>query len=142
MLTLFNKTANAKAAAYGVFKIIDNPLAKDSQAEEAHISLFSNDIKFDKVDFCYPSRPEVKVLSQISFKIKTGSTVAFVGSSGSGKSTCIQILQRFYETTNGSVIVGSKDIKSFNVKQFRSQIGVVNQEPILFSIVEYLLVLS
>ena len=131
--------ANSKAAAYEVFKIIDRPLDTftKSAKEQIVFNSLSSNIKFDKVDFCYPSRPDVKALSQISFNILSGSTVAFVGSSGSGKSTCIQILQRFYEITNGFVSIDGKDIKNYNMNQFRTQIGVVNQEPILFSILVF-----
>ena len=64
--------------------------------------------------------------------IKAGSTVALVGSSGCGKSTCIQLIQRFYDPLEGSVLVDSKSLKDLNLNWFRSQVGVVNQEPILF----------
>jgi ABC-type multidrug transport system fused ATPase/permease subunit len=64
--------------------------------------------------------------------------VALVGASGSGKSTCIQLLQRFYDPLDGSVIIDGKDIRNLNVNWLRRQLGVVNQEPILFgtSIIE------
>lgn len=74
----------------------------------------------------------MKALDAISFKIKPGLTVALVGSSGCGKSTCIQLLQRFYDPTSGSVLVDNIDIKDLNLNWLRSQLGVVNQEPILF----------
>ena len=77
-------------------------------------------------------------LNEISFKIKSGLTVALVGSSGCGKSTCIQLLQRFYDPTSGSVRIDNIDVKDLNLNWLRSQLGVVNQEPILFdtSIIE------
>jgi ABC-type multidrug transport system fused ATPase/permease subunit len=63
--------------------------------------------------------------------------VAFVGSSGCGKSTCMQLLQRFYDPLEGKITLDNKDLKSLNVKWLRSQIGVVNQEPILFGTTIY-----
>ena len=77
-------------------------------------------------------------LNEISFKIKSGLTVALVGSSGCGKSTCIQLLQRFYDAIDGHVLIDNVDIKELELNWLRSQLGVVNQEPILFgtSIIE------
>ena len=84
------------------------------------------------MNFCYPSRKEVQVLKGTSLKIKSGSTVAFVGSSGCGKSTCIQLIQRFYDPSSGEIIIDGENIKDINIKWLRTQLGVVNQEPILF----------
>ena len=67
-----------------------------------------------------------------NFEIKEGTCVALVGSSGCGKSTCIQLLQRFYDPIEGSISIDGKDLKTLNLKWLRSQIGVVSQEPILF----------
>ena len=75
---------------------------------------------------------DAPVLNRISLSIKAGSTVALVGSSGCGKSTCIQLLQRFYDPLDGEVTIDGLNIKKFNLNCLRSTIGVVNQEPILF----------
>ncbi len=72
-------------------------------------------------------------MKHLSLKIKAGQTVALVGSSGCGKSTCIQLLQRFYDPLNGSISLDGIDLKQLNLKWLRTQIGVVNQEPILFA---------
>jgi len=63
--------------------------------------------------------------------------VAFVGSSGCGKSTCIQLLQRFYDPLEGQINLDNRDLKTLNVKWLKSQIGVVNQEPVLFGTTIY-----
>ena len=84
------------------------------------------------MNFSYPSRKEVQVLKETSLIIKPGSTVAFVGSSGCGKSTCVQLIQRFYDPSSGAIIIDGENIKDINIKHLRSQLGVVNQEPILF----------
>ena len=94
-------------------------------------------IEFRDVSFKYPSRPEVPILNSLSLKIEPGTSIALVGSSGCGKSTCVQLLQRFYDPASGSVLVDGKEVKSFNLSWLRSHIGIVNQEPILFGTTIY-----
>ncbi|ORX55899.1 ATP-binding cassette transporter subfamily B member 4a [Piromyces finnis] len=89
-------------------------------------------IEFQDVRFNYPSRPDVEVLKGISFKCLPGQTVALVGASGSGKSTTVQLLERFYNKKSGRILVDGKDIEEYNVQWIRSQIGLVSQEPTLF----------
>jgi ABC-type multidrug transport system fused ATPase/permease subunit len=90
------------------------------------------DIQFSNVYFFYPARSNVPILTNLSLKIKYGQTVALVGSSGSGKSTCVQLLQRFYNSQSGSILIDGKEMKEYNLKWLREHIGVVNQEPVLF----------
>ena len=92
----------------------------------------TGDIEFKNVHFSYPSRPGVRILNGISFHANRGQTIALVGSSGSGKSTCIQLLQRFYDPDAGSVLIDGQSVADFNLKWLREHIGVVSQEPILF----------
>ena len=82
--------------------------------------------------FYFPARKDVTVLNDINLVIPTGKTIALVGSSGCGKSTCIQLIQRFYDTDQGQVFIDGVDIKSINLKWLRKSIGVVRQEPALF----------
>jgi ABC-type multidrug transport system fused ATPase/permease subunit len=89
-------------------------------------------IQFVNVQFSYPSRPDISILNSLSFNVKHGQTVAIVGASGSGKSTCVQLLQRFYDLQSGSIFIDGKQINQYNLKWLRQQIGVVSQEPILF----------
>ncbi|OUM68095.1 hypothetical protein PIROE2DRAFT_4230 [Piromyces sp. E2] len=89
-------------------------------------------IEFQDVYFNYPSRPDVEVLKGISFKCLPGQTVALVGASGSGKSTAVQLLERFYNKKAGRILIDGKDIEEYNIKWLRSQIGLVSQEPTLF----------
>jgi ABC-type multidrug transport system fused ATPase/permease subunit len=74
----------------------------------------------------------VKILNGISFDVKRGQTIALVGSSGSGKSTCVQLLQRFYDADEGSILIDGHPVTEYNLKWLRQHIGVVSQEPILF----------
>ncbi|ORX55901.1 P-loop containing nucleoside triphosphate hydrolase protein [Piromyces finnis] len=89
-------------------------------------------IEFQDVHFNYPSRPDVEILKGISFKCLPGQTVALVGASGSGKSTTVQLLERFYNKKSGRILIDGKDIEEYNIKWIRSQIGLVSQEPTLF----------
>ena len=98
----------------------------ESDKGEKPIDFIAN-IEFNNVSFTYPSREQVQVLNNICFKIKSGSTVALVGSSGCGKSTCIQLIQRFYDPLEGVVKIDDIDIKKMNVNWLRHQLGVVNQ---------------
>ncbi|CAF5177142.1 unnamed protein product, partial [Rotaria sp. Silwood1] len=93
---------------------------------------FIGDIHFSNIHFSYPSRPDIPILNGLSFNVKRGQTVALVGLSGSGKSTCIQLLQRFYDPSSGSILIDGKQINEYNLKWLRQHIGVVSQEPVLF----------
>ncbi|CAL8070816.1 unnamed protein product [Orchesella dallaii] len=91
------------------------------------------DIEFKNVRFSYPSRSGVPILENVSFRVKPGQTVALVGASGSRKSTCVQLLQRFYDVFEGEITFDGIGIHRLNVKWLRSQLGVVGQEPVLFN---------
>ena len=105
----------------------------DSQSDEGEKPLMlDGDIDFKGVRFNYPSRPDVDILKDITFSVKKGETVALVGSSGCGKSTCIQLTQRFYDPAAGGVYIDGRDIKDLNLRWLRSHIGIVGQEPALF----------
>lgn len=74
----------------------------------------------------------LQILNGVSFKAQKGQTVAVVGASGAGKSTCVELIQRFYDPTRGQIMIDSHDLRELNLKWVRSQIGVVGQEPVLF----------
>ncbi|KAL9128636.1 MAG: hypothetical protein Q9217_002732 [Psora testacea] len=90
-------------------------------------------IKFNNLSFSYPTRPAVTIFKDLDFEIPQGSNVAIVGPSGGGKSTIASLLLRFYTPTKGSITIDGTDVSKMNVKQLRRKIGVVSQEPILFS---------
>ncbi|KAK1264070.1 ABC transporter B family member 12 [Acorus gramineus] len=91
------------------------------------------DIEFRSVFFAYPSRPDAAVLNGLSLKVKGGSTVALVGGSGSGKSTVVWLVQRFYDADSGRVLVGGVDVRELDLKWLRRQCALVGQEPALFA---------
>ena len=82
--------------------------------------------------FNYPTRPNIPVLQGMTLSIGQGSTVALVGASGCGKSTSVGLLERFYDPLSGVVKLDGHDIRSLNLKWLRSQMGIVQQEPVLF----------
>ncbi|SNX84804.1 related to multidrug resistance protein 4 [Melanopsichium pennsylvanicum] len=89
-------------------------------------------VELDNVEFTYPARPDEKALQGLSISVPAGHRVALVGLSGSGKSTVASLLQRFYDPNEGRVTLNGKNLKDYNVRWLRSQIGVVGQEPVLF----------
>ncbi|XP_074587475.1 ABC transporter B family member 19 [Curcuma longa] len=91
------------------------------------------EIELRHVDFAYPSRPDVVIFKDFNLRIRAGQSQALVGASGSGKSTIIALIERFYDPTAGKVLVDGKDIKRLNLKQLRLRIGLVQQEPVLFA---------
>lgn len=90
-------------------------------------------IRFENVTFSYPTRPAVNIFKDLDFEIPQGSNVAVVGPSGGGKSTIASLILRFYTPTNGKILIDGQDISKLNVKQLRRRIGIVSQEPVLFS---------
>lgn len=90
-------------------------------------------MSFQNIDFAYPTRPSVSVLKRFNLELYKGKTVALVGPTGCGKTTIIQLLQRFYEPSAGIVCLDNRNINSINTKDLRSHIGVVSQEPDLFN---------
>ncbi|XP_021018409.1 phosphatidylcholine translocator ABCB4 isoform X1 [Mus caroli] len=126
--------ANARGAAYVIFDIIDNNPKIDSFSERGHKpDSIKGNLEFSDVHFSYPSRANIKILKGLNLKVKSGQTVALVGNSGCGKSTTVQLLQRLYDPTEGTISIDGQDIRNFNVRCLREIIGVVSQEPVLFS---------
>lgn len=90
------------------------------------------DIELRDVYFRYPARPDVQIFSGFSLQIPSGKTAALVGQSGSGKSTVISLVERFYDPESGEVLIDGVNLKNLQLKWIREKIGLVSQEPILF----------
>ncbi|KAL6475849.1 hypothetical protein MHYP_G00143480 [Metynnis hypsauchen] len=125
--------AQARGAAFPIYNTIDMPRPIDSSSKEGYKpDIVKGDIEFKNIYFSYPSRKDVKILQGMSLKVPCGKTIALVGASGCGKSTTIQLLQRFYDPDAGEVTLDGRDIRSLNVRWLRENMGIVSQEPVLF----------
>ncbi|CAK4682811.1 unnamed protein product [Aphanomyces euteiches] len=125
--------AKAKKAVKSIFAIIDRQPPIDCTSDDGiKLEHVKGDVELRGLDFCYPSRPDSKIYKNYNLKIKSGQTVALVGGSGSGKSTAINLIERFYDPNAGAVYLDGVDLKSINVQSLRNHISIVSQEPVLF----------
>uniref|UniRef100_A0A8C1JB19 Bile salt export pump n=1 Tax=Cyprinus carpio TaxID=7962 RepID=A0A8C1JB19_CYPCA len=125
--------AKAKISAARFFQLLDRiPKISVYSNEGDKWDNFKGDIEFIDCKFTYPSRPDIQVLNGLSVSVRPGQTLAFVGSSGCGKSTSVQLLERFYDPNNGRVLIDGRESTRVNAAFLRSKIGIVSQEPILF----------
>jgi ATP-binding cassette subfamily B (MDR/TAP) protein 1 len=126
--------AKAKVCISNVFALLDRvPAINNWYSEEgARPGDINGDIAFNAVEFSYPARDEFKVLKGLNLKIRQGQRIALVGSSGCGKSTVTQLIERFYDPDNGDITINDYKLKDLNLHWLRSQIGIVSQEPVLF----------
>ncbi|HEY3429480.1 MAG TPA: ABC transporter transmembrane domain-containing protein, partial [Cyclobacteriaceae bacterium] len=104
----------------------------ESDPDTENPTKFKGEISFKNVSFSYPSRPDFPVLHDLSFKISAGEKIALIGQSGSGKSTIISLLMRFYPVQDGDIQVDSASIQTYNLTSYRHNIGIVPQEVMLF----------
>ncbi|CAE7464917.1 Abcb1 [Symbiodinium natans] len=112
-------------------RTIERPLYTREEVPE-HLSTVES-VEFRHVCFRYPTRPEKMVLNNLSFRVEKGQKIAFAGESGCGKSTTIQLLERFYDPHSGEVLVNGINLSQLPVKAWRRMIGYVGQEPVLFA---------
>ncbi|KVH88084.1 AAA+ ATPase domain-containing protein [Cynara cardunculus var. scolymus] len=121
-----------------VFEILNRKSAiNPDDPNSVPVSHIKGDVEFRNVSFRYPMRPDISVLNDLNLKITAGNSMAIVGPSGSGKSTIVGLLMRFYDPDFGSVFIDDLDIKKLNLKSLRQRIGLVQQEPSLFSTTIY-----
>uniref|UniRef100_A0A1A9X3Q1 ABC-type xenobiotic transporter n=1 Tax=Glossina brevipalpis TaxID=37001 RepID=A0A1A9X3Q1_9MUSC len=126
--------STAKGAAQSIFNAIDRKSHIDPLSDEgSKPSAVKGQISFENLYFRYPARPDVKILQGFNLEVNAGETVALVGASGCGKSTTLQLFQRFYDPLSGDVKLDGRNIRDLNVAWLRAQIGVVGQEPVLFA---------
>ena len=114
--------------------MIDREPIIDSEDPKGEIlKEVSGEVEFRNVEFAYPSRPESKIFNKFCLTIPASKTVALVGGSGSGKSTAVALIERFYDPLSGEILLDGVNTKALQLKWLRSQIGLVSQEPALFA---------
>lgn len=129
-----NAFSSGKAAAYKMFETIKRkPKIDSSDASGVMLEEIQGDIELKDVYFRYPARPDVQIFSGFSLVVPSGTTAALVGHSGSGKSTVISLLERFYDPDSGEILIDGVNLNKFNLRWLRGKIGLVSQEPILFT---------
>ena len=121
-----------------IFRVLDAKseidVTKEGNANKISAKNIKGKIEFKNVTFAYPTKLDINVLNNISFSIEPGQAAALVGYSGCGKSTIIQLLERFYDVKdgNGEILIDGVNIKDYNLLELREKIGLVSQEPVLF----------
>lgn len=126
--------AAGQAAAFKMFETINRKPAIDAYDKRGKILRdIHGDIELKEVSFFYPTRPREQVLDAFSLFIPKGTTAALVGQSGSGKSTVVCLIERFYDPITGAILIDGVDLREFQLKWIRSKIGLVSQEPVLFT---------
>ncbi|MBU2585743.1 MAG: ATP-binding cassette domain-containing protein, partial [Bacteroidetes bacterium] len=114
------------------FEIIDEPISVTNAPKSKTFLEFKNKIIFDNVSFYY-ERNHLEILSNVNFEVNRGEVVALVGPSGAGKTTLVDLIPRFYDVTDGSILIDGIDIREYELKSLRNHIGIVTQDSILFN---------
>ena len=130
LFTMYPRTA---VSSQRLKEIMDMPISIDPNENGITETETKGYLEFDNVTFAYPGETENPVLHNISFKAKPGETIAFIGSTGSGKSSLVQLIPRFYDVTLGKILVDGVDVRDFNLKALRHKIGFIPQKALLFT---------
>ncbi len=129
---MYAQIQKAIGAAERILEIMDEEAEPYEATNPAKISAISGSLKFDNVQFRYPSRPDISVLNGVSFDAKQGETIALVGPSGSGKSTIASMVLRFYNPDSGTITIDGINSKDMGLEFLRNQMAIVPQDVILF----------
>jgi ATP-binding cassette subfamily B protein len=130
---LWSDFMRATGAAERVFQLMDAEPEIEVSTGDRRLSTVTGRVRFEGVRFRYPTRPDVDVLRGVDFALEPGSTLAVVGPSGAGKSTLVQLMLRAYDPSGGQITIDGADLRQLDLTWWRRQVGVVAQEPILFS---------
>ena len=130
---IVQKAAAAQGRLNEIFDTVPDIAKEEEKEEPGETGTGRGEISFRDVSFHYPSQPDIPVLKNISFIAGAGSKIAFVGATGTGKTTLVSLIPRLYETTGGTVMLDGRDIREIPVEKLRRQIGFVPQNNFLFS---------
>ncbi len=133
LANFYNKMVTNISAAERVFDILDTEPELKDEKEARELPLLRGEVEFDHVTFAYQDEPDTKVLDNINICIKPGEMIALVGPTGAGKTTFVNLISRFYDTTSGTVRLDGYDIKNSKMESLRRQMGIMTQENFLFS---------
>jgi ATP-binding cassette subfamily B protein len=128
---IINLMSQASASAQRIFEILDAHNEVENQPDAVDLTVVRGDVTFDHVTFRYFKGGE-PVLNDVSFEAKAGQTVALLGATGSGKTTIINLIPRFYDASEGRVLIDGHDVREVTLESLRTQIGIVLQETTLF----------
>ena len=137
-LTLAPDFVKGGAAISSFFRVLDRqplivPDDEGSDLIPPDAGAVKGEIELKRVRFAYPTRPDAILFDDFNLRVPAGKTLALVGRSGSGKSSVISLIERFYDPLSGKVYVDQKDIRKVNLRSLRAHIGLVSQEPALFN---------
>lgn len=132
LASVYSRIQKTIGATEDLFEILDQPTEPILLDTPAELKNFLGNIKFNAVEFAYPSRKDIEVLRNISFEVEQGSQVALVGPSGAGKSTIIQLIMQFYFPNKGEVCFDDKPAKEYDLSSLRNQMAIVPQDVLLF----------
>ena len=130
LFTMYPRTA---VSSERLKEVMDMPISIDPNEGGARETATHGYLEFENVTFAYPGETENPVLHNISFSAKPGETVAFIGSTGSGKSSLVQLIPRFYDVTLGKIKVDGVDVRDYRLKSLRQKIGFIPQKALLFT---------
>lgn len=130
LFTMYPRTA---VSSERLKEIMDMPISIDPNEDGVQETETHGYLEFENVTFAYPGETESPVLHNISFTAKPGETIAFIGSTGSGKSTLVQLIPRFYDVTLGKIKVDGVDVRDYRLKSLRQKIGFIPQKALLFT---------
>lgn len=130
---LFNMYPRMSVSSQRIQEVLDMPISISKNEDGITETDTRGYLEFENVTFAYPGETESPVLHNISFKAKPGETIAFIGSTGSGKSSLVNLIPRFYDVTLGRILVDGVDVRRYNLKALRSKIGFIPQKALLFT---------
>ena len=132
----FSDYSKVKVAFKSIFRIFNTPSEinafEEFNKDKISAKKIKGKIEFKNVTFSYPTKPQIRILQNVSFIIPPGARAAIIGNSESGKSTIIQLIERFYDIYKGEILIDDINIKDYNLYELRKKIGLISQEPILF----------